>query len=219
MAAGAGAARARWRPSSSSSACRPRTSRRRTSSSGPGWRTSIRTSCRASSKPAPRSGSCSCAARSTSSPHATLLLRPLVDPMIFRATEGNWSVGDVDRAALAAAGRQLVEAQPRTFAQLGALLAERFPDADPRSLAQQIRASSGSCRSCRAVSGDRCGRAHVDGAVAGGRRGAGAVAARHGPPLPRRLQAGQRAGHAEVVGPLAPAPGLRGCPWRVGVLL
>ncbi len=69
-----------------------------------------------------------------------LLLRPLVDPIINRATDANWGVPGVDRAALAAAGRELVEAQPRTFAQLGALLAERFPDADPRSLAQQIRA-------------------------------------------------------------------------------
>jgi hypothetical protein len=69
-----------------------------------------------------------------------LLLRPLVDPVIGRATDGNWSVGDVDHDVLAAVGRELVETQPRTFAQLGALLAERFPDADPRSLAQQIRA-------------------------------------------------------------------------------
>jgi hypothetical protein len=68
-----------------------------------------------------------------------LLLRPLVQDMISRATDGNWGV-DVDRVALAAAGRELVDAEPRTFAQLGALLAERWPDADPRSLAQQIRA-------------------------------------------------------------------------------
>jgi hypothetical protein len=72
-----------------------------------------------------------------------LLLRPLIDPVIGRATDGNWSVGDVDRDALAAAGRELVEAHPRTFAQLGALLAERFPDADPPALAQQIRALVG----------------------------------------------------------------------------
>jgi hypothetical protein len=69
-----------------------------------------------------------------------LLLRPLADPVIGRATDANWSVGDADRTALATAGRELVEAQPRTFAQLGALLAERFPDADPRALAQQVRA-------------------------------------------------------------------------------
>jgi Winged helix DNA-binding domain len=72
-----------------------------------------------------------------------LLLRPLVDPVIDRATDANWSVPGVDRTELAAAGRALVEAEPRTFAQLGALLAERFPDADPRALAQQIRALVG----------------------------------------------------------------------------
>ncbi len=72
-----------------------------------------------------------------------LLLRPLVDPVIGRATDANWGVGEVDRDALAAAGRELVEAQPRTFAQLGALLAERFPEADPAALAQQIRALVG----------------------------------------------------------------------------
>jgi hypothetical protein len=71
-----------------------------------------------------------------------LLLRPLVQEVITRATDGNWSTGleGIDRAAIAAAGRAAVEAQPRTFAQLGALLAERWPAADPRSLAQQVRA-------------------------------------------------------------------------------
>ena len=88
-----------------------------------------------------------------------LLLRPLVDPVIDRATDANWSVPGVDRTELAAAGRALVEAEPRTFAQLGALLAERFPDADPRALAQQIRAlRRRSCRSRRAACGDRAAR-------------------------------------------------------------
>jgi hypothetical protein len=68
-------------------------------------------------------------------------LRALVQPVIERATDGNWTLPEsVDHAALAAAGRALVEAQPRTFAQLGALLAERWPDADPKALAQQVRA-------------------------------------------------------------------------------
>jgi hypothetical protein len=68
-------------------------------------------------------------------------LRALAQTTIARATDGNWAVPDsVDRDALAAAGRALVEAQPRTFAQLGALLGERWPDADPKALAQQIRA-------------------------------------------------------------------------------
>jgi len=70
------------------------------------------------------------------------LLRPLVQEVITRATDGNWSAGvdGVDRSALAAAGRALVEQEPRTFAQLGALLALRWGDADPPSLAQQVRA-------------------------------------------------------------------------------
>ncbi len=72
-----------------------------------------------------------------------LMLRPLIEPMLARATDANWGVGDVDRDTLASAGRELVEAEPRTFAQLGALLAERFPDADRRALAQQVRALVG----------------------------------------------------------------------------
>jgi hypothetical protein len=68
-------------------------------------------------------------------------LRALAQMTIARATEGNWAVPEtVDRDALAAAGRALVEAEPRTFAQLGTLLGERWPDADPKALAQQIRA-------------------------------------------------------------------------------
>jgi hypothetical protein len=69
-----------------------------------------------------------------------LALRPQVQELIGRATDANWGVGDADRDALAAAGRALVEAEPRTFAQLGALLSERWPDAVPPALAQQIRA-------------------------------------------------------------------------------
>jgi hypothetical protein len=68
------------------------------------------------------------------------LLRPLLQPVIARAVESNWSVDGVERAEIAAAGRVLVEQAPRTFAQLGALLAERWPGADPRALAQQVRA-------------------------------------------------------------------------------
>jgi Winged helix DNA-binding domain len=70
------------------------------------------------------------------------ILRPLTGPVTLRATDGNWGAGveGVDRAALAAAGRELVEAEPRTFAQLRALLAERFPGADPASLAPYVRA-------------------------------------------------------------------------------
>jgi hypothetical protein len=71
-----------------------------------------------------------------------LLLRPLLGDLIARATDNNWSAGvaGIARAEIAAAGRALVEERPRTFAQLGAELGARWPSADPKALAQQVRA-------------------------------------------------------------------------------
>jgi hypothetical protein len=46
----------------------------------------------------------------------------------------------VDAAAVAAAGRELVEAEPMTFSALGERLAERWPDHRPAALAQAVRA-------------------------------------------------------------------------------
>jgi hypothetical protein len=71
-----------------------------------------------------------------------LALRPLLQELIERATATTWGAGiaGVDRDALAAAGRALVDEEPRTFAQLGALLGERWPEADPKALAQHVRA-------------------------------------------------------------------------------
>jgi hypothetical protein len=63
-----------------------------------------------------------------------------VQELIARATDGNWGIDGVDRDALAAAGRALVDAEPRTFAQLAVLLSERWPAAEPAALAQQVRA-------------------------------------------------------------------------------
>jgi hypothetical protein len=69
------------------------------------------------------------------------VLRALGQREIARATDGNWRLpDDVDPAALTAAGRALVDAEPRTFAQLAAELGPRWPHADPKALAQQIRA-------------------------------------------------------------------------------
>jgi hypothetical protein len=52
-----------------------------------------------------------------------------------------WAKGMVglDREAVAAAGRALVEEEPLAFAQLGRRLAERWPDRDPATLAMVIR--------------------------------------------------------------------------------
>jgi hypothetical protein len=71
-----------------------------------------------------------------------LAWRPLVEPMIVRGTDGAFAkhYHGLDRSALAAAARELTEQAPRTFAELGALLAESFPGRDPAALAQAARA-------------------------------------------------------------------------------
>jgi uncharacterized protein YcaQ len=66
-------------------------------------------------------------------------LRPLVQPVIARGTDSNHAV-TAPSADVARAGRVLVEAQPRTFAQLAEQLGPRFPADDPQHLAQQVRA-------------------------------------------------------------------------------
>jgi hypothetical protein len=71
-----------------------------------------------------------------------LALRPLVQPVIERSMSGNFGrrlVG-LDPAELIAAGRAIVDERPRTFGEIGALLAERWPGRDPAALAQAIRA-------------------------------------------------------------------------------
>jgi hypothetical protein len=72
-----------------------------------------------------------------------LAWRPVVQPVGARNLSGNYSrsLEGVDRDELAAAGRELVEAEPRTFAELGELLAERWPGRDPHALAMAVRAS------------------------------------------------------------------------------
>ena len=71
-----------------------------------------------------------------------LWLRPLTQPAIERSAKGSFGrhwIG-LDTEALVAAGRALVEEKPRTFSELGRLLAERWPDRPPAALAQAIRA-------------------------------------------------------------------------------
>jgi hypothetical protein len=71
-----------------------------------------------------------------------LPLRQLVQPVIDRGLRGAFGpqLAGVDPAALAAAGRSLVEAEPMTFSQLGQALAARWPDHPPAALAQAVRA-------------------------------------------------------------------------------
>jgi hypothetical protein len=71
-----------------------------------------------------------------------LPLRLLLQPVIDRGLRGTFGkqLAGVDAAALAAAGRALVESEPMTFSQLGQALAGQWPDHPPAALAQGVRA-------------------------------------------------------------------------------
>jgi hypothetical protein len=70
-----------------------------------------------------------------------LLLRPLLQSVLERGLHGTWGrrLAGLDTATLAAAGRALVEEQPRTFSDLGTRLREQWPDRDPDALAGAVR--------------------------------------------------------------------------------
>src|SRR5207247_1188516 len=71
-----------------------------------------------------------------------LRVRPLVQSYIdrqFAASRHAKLVAGVDLDAVTAAGRALLEEQPRTLDELGKLLAARFPGHDPTALAFVIR--------------------------------------------------------------------------------
>jgi hypothetical protein len=68
-------------------------------------------------------------------------LRPLLQPVHERALQAIFR-GRVDRAEvdrIADAGRELVDAEPRTFAELGRLLAPRWPHHPPNTLTLAVR--------------------------------------------------------------------------------
>jgi len=71
-----------------------------------------------------------------------LTFRPLVQPVLHRslpAIFGKQFAG-LDATALAEAGRALVDAEPRTFSELGGLLAQDWPGHAPTALARGVRA-------------------------------------------------------------------------------
>jgi Winged helix DNA-binding domain len=71
-----------------------------------------------------------------------LMMRPLIQPVIDRMLKTNHGrqLAGVDHVALAAAGREHVDAAPLTFRELGALLSRRWPEHAPAALAQGVRA-------------------------------------------------------------------------------
>jgi len=71
-----------------------------------------------------------------------LPLRRLLQPVLDRGLRGSFGkqLSGVDPAAVAVAGRQLVESEPMTFSRLGVALARYWPDHSPAALAQAVRA-------------------------------------------------------------------------------
>src|SRR6266699_405453 len=70
-----------------------------------------------------------------------LTFRPLIQPVLDRSMSAIFGkqLAGLDTGALAEAGRALVDAEPRTFGELGGLLAPDWPGHPPNALAQGIR--------------------------------------------------------------------------------
>ncbi|WP_084516728.1 winged helix DNA-binding domain-containing protein [Microtetraspora niveoalba] len=71
-----------------------------------------------------------------------LALRPVVQPAMERGLYANRAmrpIAGLDLDKVVAAGRELLDELPRTTAELGALLHERFPEGPPNALASVVR--------------------------------------------------------------------------------
>jgi hypothetical protein len=68
------------------------------------------------------------------------LLQQVLDRAIAPSTPAGRDLHGLDLPEIAAAGRALVDEQPRTMAELGALLTERWPDREPAMLGRAVRA-------------------------------------------------------------------------------
>jgi hypothetical protein len=69
-----------------------------------------------------------------------LAIHPLTQPLLARVFRSSWGKGlaGADVREVAAAGLELLAERPRTRAELGDLLAPRWPKADPAALAQAV---------------------------------------------------------------------------------
>lgn len=74
--------------------------------------------------------------------HDALLIRPLLQPVMERTLRSSpfaKRLAGVDLAAVTEAGRELLEGEPLTIAELGRRLEGRWPDRDPSALAYAVR--------------------------------------------------------------------------------
>jgi hypothetical protein len=71
-----------------------------------------------------------------------MAMLPLIQPVLDRSFQAGFArqLSGVDQTQLEAAGRALVEEGPRTFSELGTLLARQWPAHPPAALAQGVRA-------------------------------------------------------------------------------
>jgi hypothetical protein len=68
-------------------------------------------------------------------------IRPLLDAVVQRPLSNfAKNLVGLDLAELARVGRRLLESEPMTFSELGRAMSRRWPDRDPASLAQVVRA-------------------------------------------------------------------------------
>jgi hypothetical protein len=70
-----------------------------------------------------------------------LSLRPLVQPALTRGLHGNFgrNLKGLDPRVIAAAGRRLLEKQPRGIAEIATLLQARWPERDARTLGYAVQ--------------------------------------------------------------------------------
>jgi winged helix DNA-binding protein len=73
-----------------------------------------------------------------------LALHPLTQPVLARAFTSPWSkrLAGAPLEEVVAAGLELLDGRPRTRAEVGALLAPRWPDAEPAALAHAVTFNS-----------------------------------------------------------------------------
>ena len=133
-----------------------------------------------------------------------LAIRPVLQDVLERAWKSSPFAKDlvgVDLAELLAAGRELVEEQPLTTAQLAKALAERWPDRVPNSLAYASRFLLPIVQvPPRGLWGKKAAPKATTAQVwLGQELGTETAADEADPPVPRGVRAGDGLGHADLV--------------------